>query len=66
MKTIYPTKSMIRPSMHSFDKDGIKTNDSARISNVFCTFFAEITSKFRESAIPLRDVVLRNPAAVPQ
>ena len=66
LKTIYPTKSTTGPSMHSFDIDGIKTDDPARISNAFCSFFATVTSKLRESAIPLRDFVWRNPAAIPQ
>ena len=66
LKTIYPTKSTTGPSIHSFDIDGVKTDDPARISNAFCTFFATVTSKLRESAIPLRDFVSRNPAATPQ
>ena len=66
LKTIYPTKSTTGPSMHSFDIDGTKTDDPAKISNAFCSFFATVTSKLRESAIPLRDFVWRSPAAIPQ
>ena len=66
LKTIYPTKSTTGPSMNSFDIDGTKTDDPARISNAFCSFFATVISKLRESAIPLRDFVWKSPAAIPQ
>ena len=66
LKTIYLTKSTAGPSMQSVDIDGTKTNDPSKIFNAFCTFFATVTAKLRESAIPLRDFVSRNPAAIPQ
>ena len=39
LKTICPIKSATGPLLHSFDIDGVRTNDQSRISNAFCAFF---------------------------
>ena len=39
LKTIYPTKSKTAPSIHSYDTDGRKTDDPAKLSNAFLYIF---------------------------
>ena len=66
LKTICPIKSATGPLLHSFDIDGVRTDDQSKTPNAFCTFFATVTSKLRDSAIPLRDFVWRNSVSIPQ
>ena len=66
LKSIYPTKSTADPTVHSFDINGVKTNDPYKKAIAFCTFSTTVTVKLRETAIPLPDFVWRKPAVVDQ
>ena len=63
-KSIYPTKGSDKPSMRSFDINGVKTSNPRTISNAFCTFFASVVKSLKKKAIPLRDFIWRKPAGI--
>ena len=64
LKSIYPTKGRDKPSMRSFDINGVKTSNPRTISNAFCTFFASVVKSLKKKAIPLRDFIWRKPAGI--